>query len=429
MVRWNGLLLSFLVAFAAAALAREGLAWLNIRHLRRHGHEVPEAFRGQIDAATLAKISRYTADRARFGSVASLFDDAVVLAVLLTGLLPWLLARLPAWETRFILAGLLFFAVLALGSFLLGLPFEIYGTFGIERRYGFSTITPGLWLIDQIKGLAVAAALLGPLAAAFLALLRFAPATWWFWTWLLFAAFQLLLLWLYPAVIAPLFNRFEPVRDEGLRTAIEALATRAGLKTEGIYQSDAGKRSRHTNAYFTGIGRTKRIVLFDTLLASHAPAEIVAVLAHEIGHWQKRHILKQLLLIEALSLALFWIASRLIAWPLLYETFGFARPVPFVGLFLLAVLMGPLTLLSTPFFAALQRRFEREADDAAVELTGTGTPLAAALTRLAKDNLANLHPHPLYARFYYSHPPLAERIARLAGRERPVVSLKNDPAG
>lgn len=415
MIRWNGLLISFLVLFLAAALVREGLAWLNVRHLRRHGGEVPEPFRGQIDAATLAKISRYTADRARFGSVTNLCDDAVLLAVLLTGLLPWLLSRLPAWEEHFVLAGLGFFALLALGSALIGLPFELYGTFGIEKRYGFSTITPGLWLVDQLKGLAVSAALLGPLTAAFLALLRFSPAAWWFWSWLLFAAFQLLLLWLYPALIAPLFNRFEPVKDEGLRAAIEALTARAGLKTEGVYQSDAGKRSRHTNAYFTGIGRTKRIVLFDTLLASHAPAEIVAVLAHEIGHWQKRHIPKQLLLIAALSLALFWAAAQLVAWPLLYATFGFAEPVPFVGLFLLAILLGPLSLLVTPLFAALQRRFEREADDAVAELTGTTAPLAEALKRLAKDNLANLHPHPLYARFFYSHPPLAERIARLAG--------------
>jgi len=415
MIRWNGLLIAFLSLFVAAALVREGLAWLNVRHLRRHGGEVPAAFRGQIDAATLAKISRYTADKTRFGSFTGLFDDAVVLVVLLTGLLPWLLGRLPDGETHFVLAGLGFFALLALGSTLVGLPFEIYSTFGIEKRYGFSTITPRLWLIDQLKSLAISAALLGPLAAAFLALLRFAPANWWFWTWILFAAFQLLLIWLYPALIAPLFNRFEPVKDEGLRAAIESLAARAGLKTEGIYQSDAGKRSRHTNAYFTGIGRTKRIVLFDTLLVSHTPAEIVAVLAHEIGHWQKHHILKQLLLIEALSLALFWIASQLVAWPFLYETFGFSRPVPFVGLVLLAILFGPLTLLVTPLFAAMQRRFERAADDAVAELVGTTAPLAAALKRLAKENLANLHPHPLYAHFFYSHPPLVERVARLAG--------------
>ena len=254
---------------------------------------------------------------------------------------------------------------------------------------------------------------MGILLTAFLALLQFTPQTWWFWTWLLFASFQLIMLWLYPVVIAPLFNKYEPVKDTDLRDAIIALMAKVGLKTEGVYQVDAGKRSRHTNAYFTGLGKTKRIVLFDTLIASHTKEEIVAVLAHEIGHWKGRHILKQLLFMEAASFVVLWLASHLIAWPLLYETFGFARPVPFVGLLLAAVLAGPLTILLTPAVSAALRRFEREADAAVIGLTGTTAPLANALRRLARDNLANLHPHPLYARVYYSHPPLAERIAAL----------------
>ena len=413
MVQWNGLMVFFLAVFAASLLIRGGLTWLNIRHLHRHGHEVPEVLEGEIDAGTLARISRYTIDSSRFGSIESLFDDALTLAVLLTGLLPWLLGRLPAWEDHFILTGLLFLGILSLASGILGLPFDLYGTFVIERRYGFSTITLRLWLTDLLKGFVLSAVLMGLLLGAFLALLYFAPQTWWFWTWLVFASFQLLLIWLYPVVIAPLFNKYEPVRDEGLKAEIIALMAKVGLKTEGVYQVDAGKRSRHTNAYFTGLGKTKRIVLFDTLLASHATEEIVAVLAHEIGHWKKRHILKQLLFMETASLALLWLASYAIAWPLLYTTFGFARPVPFVGLLLAAAVFGPLAVLLTPLGSALQRRYEREADDAVPALTGTTLPLARALKRLAKDNLANLHPHPLYAKFYYSHPPLSERIARL----------------
>ncbi|MHB9096755.1 MAG: M48 family metallopeptidase [Syntrophales bacterium] len=413
MVQLNGLMVFFLAAFVASALIHAVLKALNIRHLRRHGGEVPEVFRGEIDGETLARISRYTRDSSRFGTVEGLCDEALTLAVLLGGLLPWLLGRLPAWEEHFILTGLLFFGILAFASGLVGLPFDLYRTFVIERRHGFSTITLRLWVVDLLKGLAVSAVLMGVLLTAFLALLRFAPQSWWFWAWIVFASFQALMMWLYPIVIAPLFNRFEPVRSGELTEGIIALMAKVGLKTEGVYQVDAGKRSRHTNAYFTGLGKTKRIVLFDTLIASHTPEEIVAVLAHEIGHWKRRHILKQLLFMEAASLVVLWIVSHLTVWPLLTETFGFARPVPFVGVLLSAVLLGPLTILLTPVLSATQRRFEREADAFVSGLTGSTAPLVNALKRLARDNLANLHPHPLYARFYYSHPPLAERIALL----------------
>ena len=413
MVQFNGLMILFLAAFAASALVRLALSSLNIGHLRRHGREVPEVFQGAIDADTLARISRYTLDSSRFATLEDLIGDALTLIVLLGGLLPWLLGLLPAWPEHFIVAGLLFFGIPALASGLLGLPFDLYRTFVIERRHGFSTITLRLWLIDLVKGLAVSIVLLGLLLSGFLAILRFAPAAWWFWTWLLFGSFQLVMLWLYPVVIAPLFNKYEPIRDAGLRDAIVSLMAQVGLKTEGVYQVDAGKRSRHTNAYFTGLGKTKRIVLFDTLIASHTAEEIVGVLAHEIGHWRGRHILKQLIFMEAASFFALWLASQAVAWPLLYETFGFAKPIPFVGVLLFAVIAAPVTTLLTPVLSAVQRRYEREADAAVAGLTGTTAPLVGALKRLAKDNLANLHPHPLYARFYYSHPPLAERIAAL----------------
>ncbi len=413
MIRWNGLMFYFLTVFVASSLVHDVLKRLNIRHIRRHGHEIPEVFRGEIDGGTLVKISSYTLDSHRFGTVESLFDDAVTLAVLLGGLLPRLIDRLPPWEEHFLLTGLLFFGLLGLASGLIGLPFDLYRTFVIEKRHGFSTITFRLWMIDLLKGIAVSSVLMGLLLSAFLTLLHFAPHSWWFWTWLVFASFQLLMIWLYPVVIAPLFNRYEPIRDERLREAITALMAKVGLRTEGVYQMDAGKRSRHTNAYFTGFGKTKRIVLFDTLIASHTAEEITAVLAHEIGHWRRRHILKQLLFMGVASLFLLWLASHLIAWPLLYETFGFTQPIPVVGLLLCAALFGPLTILITPIVSAVQRRFEREADGFVSGLTGTTAPLISALKRLARDNLANLHPHPLYARFYYSHPPLTERIARL----------------
>jgi STE24 endopeptidase len=337
----------------------------------------------------------------------------LTLTVLLSGLLPWLTGVLADWQLPFVLSGLLFFGVLALASGVIGIPFDLYRVFGIEKRYGFSTITFRLWVTDLLKNFGVSAILMGLLGGAFLSLIHYARESWWIWSWLLFAAFQLLMLWLYPVLIAPLFNRYEPIQDSDLKEAVMDLANRAGLEVAGIYQVDEGKRSRHTNAYFTGLGKTRRIVLYDTLLASSTKEEILAVLAHEIGHWKKRHILKQLIFMEGVSLGLFYLFSRLMDWPLLYETFGFPQPVTYVGLLLIGILTGPVFFFLSPLGAAVLRRFEREADDYSRALIGTATPMVSALKRLARDNLSNLFPHPLYVQFYYSHPPLLERISRL----------------
>lgn len=410
---FNTLMLFFLVIFLAGTLGRWGLERLNISHLQRHGHEIPSVFNGEIDAATLGKMTDYTKESQKFDSREEMFDDVVTLVVLLSGLLPLLSGIILSWQWPFVPSGILFFGILALVSSILGLPFGLYRTFVIERAFGFNTMTLRLWITDLLKELVLSAILLGLLMSALLALMAWTPRFWWLLVWIIFALFQLLMIWLYPVVIAPLFNKFEPVKDEPLRNAIVDLTSRVGLKTEGVYQVDAGKRSRHTNAYFTGLGKSKRIVLYDTLLASHSHDEIVAVLAHEVGHWKKRHILKQLLAMEAISLAAFYLVSLLVEWPLLYQTFGFTDQIPYVGLLLAAVVFGPVSFFFTPLSAMIQRKYEREADDFTYRLTGTTHPLCEALKRLAKDNLANLHPHPVYAWFYYSHPALTVRIARL----------------
>ena len=421
MVRYNTLMFVFLILFAAGAAARELLTTFNIRHLRRFGHDIPDVFTGEIDEGTLARMSDYTIENSRFSSWEDVFDDFITLVVLLGGWLPWLCALILEKGLHFIFSGLIFFGVLSLAGALSGLPFGLYRTFGIEKKYGFSTITLRLWIIDLIKNMVLATILLGILLGAFLSLMFFLEKTWWFWAWLVFAFFQLLMIWLYPVVIAPLFNKFEPVRDEVLKEAIIALMAKAGLKTEGVFQVDEGKRSRHTNAYFTGFGRTKRIVLYDTLLKSHRHDEILAILAHEIGHWRKKHILKQLIFMEAASLIVFYLIYRLLGWPLLYQTFGFAQHIPYAGLLLAAVLLAPVSFFLTPLGAAIQRKFEREADAYSLSLTGSAQPLCNALKRLAKDNLANLHPHPVYAGFYYSHPPLTDRIRRLQEMEKKII--------
>ncbi len=415
MVQLNGLLMSFLFVCIVSLLCRLLLARLNVRHLHRFGHDVPAVFAGDIDGDTLKKITDYTIATSRFGSWATCCEEAIFLAVLLSGVLPWLVEVILSWKLHFVFSGLIFFGILALASSLLNIPFSLYSTFVIEKRFGFSTMTIKLWVSDFLKGLLISAVLSAVLLGTFLALMYYAAATWWIWVWIVFALFQMLLLWLYPVLIAPLFNKYEPVKDEALKEAVVDVMNRAGLKIKGVYQVDEGKRTKHTNAYFTGLGRTKRIVLFDTLIASNSTEEIVSVLAHEIGHWKKRHIMKQLIFMEAASLISFYVAYRFIGWTLLYRTFGFQDVIPYVGLLLLGALFGPLSFFFTPFGAWMSRKFEREADDFAFELMGTAEPLIHALKRLAKDNLSNLHPHPFYAWFYYSHPPLAERIDHLQG--------------
>lgn len=418
MIQFNALSVVFIALFAAAALTRYALARANIAHLRRHGHIVPEAFRDEIDEATLARMRDYTVESSRFHSLESLAGDAILLVVLFAGALPWLAGAIESLGLHPVWSGTLFFGALYGASVVLDIPFSLYGTFVIERKYGFSTITPGLWLADLAKSAAVSVVLLALLFVPFFALIHWLPQAWWLAAWVFFALFQMLMIWLYPLVIAPLFNTYVPVRDEALRDRILALAAKAGLRAEGIFEVDAGRRSRHSNAYFTGLGRSKRIVLFDTLLATHSHDEIASVLAHEIGHWKLRHVFKQLLAMEAVTFAGFYLVFRLMGWPLLYETFGFAAPLPYAGLMLAAIVLKPAAFFFTPLGASVSRKYERDADRYALGLVGTTRFLAEALKRLAKENLANLHPHPAYVAFYYSHPPLAERVERLLVLDR-----------
>jgi STE24 endopeptidase len=418
MIQFNALFAGFLVLFAAAALTRYALTRMNIGHLRLHGHLVPEAFRDEIDGTTLVRMRDYTVESSRFQSLETLVDDAILMIVLLGGVLPWIAGLIEAWHLHAVWSGVLFFGILYMVSVLLDIPFSLYSTFVIEKKYGFSTITPQLWLIDLAKSIAVSAILMALLFIPFFALIHWLPQSWWFASWVFFALFQMLMIWLYPLVIAPLFNKYVPVQDETLRERILSMAGKAGLRAEGIFEVDAGKRSRHSNAYFTGLGKSKRIVLFDTLLATHSHDEIVAVLAHEIGHWKLRHVLKQLVAMEAVAFAGFYLVYRLMGWPMLYETFGFAGPLPYAGLLLAVIVLKPLAFFFTPVGAVISRKYEKDADNYVLGLIGSTRFLAQALKRLAKENLANLHPHPTYVAFYYSHPPLAERVARLQALDR-----------
>ncbi len=402
-----------ILSYLFVLLAGYVLRGFNLSHLKRHGGVVPPGFEQVVDAATLQKTSAYTLARSRLGLVESVVDSALLLAFLFAGLLPlydrWI-ASLTAWP---ILQGVLFFLFLILLKSLFDIPFSLYRNFRIEKEYGFNTQTLGLWASDLVKGLLISSLLLGVLLGGGFWLVSASPSLWWLWGWLLFALFTLFLMLISPYVIEPLFFRFEPVQQEGLEASVRSLMERAGLAAGRVYQVDASRRSRHSNAYFTGIGRVKRIVLFDTLLEQLAPGEILAILAHEIGHWKKRHIFKRLLKTELLALGVFYLAYRLIEWGGLSALFGL-EPVSFAAQWVLLSFLGSLVAFPfTPLGSWLSRRDEWQADRYACELHGTPDDLATGLVKLSRDNLANLHPHPWYAAFYFSHPPVVERVRRL----------------
>jgi STE24 endopeptidase len=427
-IQINLFLTVFLIVFGIRSVLQVVLNRLNIQHLNRSGGEVPSVFKDLVDQEKLARISSYTADSARFRLISSLFGQSLVLVILLSGVLPLLVKSLSLWVSNPIGRGLIFFAALSIIFTLPQIPFSLYETFVIEERHGFNTRDLKIWILDLVKGTVISAVLGGFVLGLLLVLINSLRQTWWIWAWIALATLQGLIIWLYPVLIAPWFNRFEPIRKEALEHRIRDLMGKAGLAVQGVFQMDAGKRTRHTNAYFTGLGRTKRVVLFDTLLDSHVENEILAILSHEAGHWKRRHIVKQLLIVEIASLFGLFVTAKLLDWDPLYQAFGFDEPIPFVGLFLVGTVLSLGGFFSRPLDSAISRRFERQADDMTFELMGTTEFLGSALRKLALDNLANLNPHPLYAWFYYSHPPIAERIERLDRMEKDRTFHEAEPA-
>ena len=411
MISFNACLIAYISVYilsVALCLAIEGI---NINYLNKYGQNVPVAFQGVIHDAELKNIIRYTSDNFRFKFVRTGAGKMLFLLIIISGVLPWFDEKLA--NTEILSAGLVFFAVIGLGEMLTGLPFDYYHSFVIEERYGFNTKTIKIWISDLVKGLLVMTVLGGFLLSALLLMLKYLGENWWIWAWAVFLCFQLLMTVLYPTLIAPLFNTFTPLEAGELKTGIKRLAQREGLDVEGIYQMDATRRTRHTNAYFSGLGKAKRIVLFDSLIQCHSQDEIISILAHEIGHLKKNHIKKQILINGFVSLLLFFLAAKLMTWEKMYESFGFSAMSGYVGLFLVGILWEPANFFLSPVGRAISRKFEREADFYSLGILKTAKPLVTALKKMAKENLSNLSPHPLYVFFNYSHPPLLERIEYL----------------
>jgi STE24 endopeptidase len=387
---------------------------LNQAHVLKHANSVPEAFRGVVDAEAYAKSVQYTLAKSRLNQFQEIYDALVLLAALFSGCLPWGfqlcvdLFGTSIWS----MAGFVFAAGLALA--LTGLPFDWHAQFDLEDRFGFNTTTPRLWWSDRAKGLLLAFALGLPLLALILKWVQWAGTAWWWWAWASVLGFQLLMIVLAPSLILPLFNKFSPLSEGSLRERLHALAERTRFRVAGIQVMDGSKRSRHSNAFFTGFGRFRKIILFDTLIHELTEPELESVLAHEIGHWKRRHILKRLAF-GAVSLwvgfyALAWLAEQ--AW--FYEAFGFQPGRIAPALLLFAVLSGVVSFWFSPLTNGWSRRHEFQADAYAAGAMGGPHSLMNALRKLTEKNLGNLTPHPLYSRFYYSHPTLLEREAALA---------------
>jgi len=418
--------LLFVLTLAVSLGVRLWLARRQVAHVVAHRDAVPEAFAARIGIVAHRKAADYTVAKQRLAMLHSVVDALLLLAMTLGGglaaIVAWTetLAIDPLWRdvAMFAVAGVIFGAV--------SLPFSWYHTFRIEERFGFNRMTLALWLSDLAKGLAVALVLGLPLLVLVLWLMRVAGPYWWLWAWGAWMAFQLLILVLYPTLIAPLFNKFTPMGESPARERVEALLARCGFRSAGLFVMDGSKRSGHGNAYFTGFGKAKRIVFFDTLLLRLAPEEVEAVLAHELGHYRLRHVMKRVVWSALLSLAILALLAWLAGAPWFYEGLGIpaamvpvaqSRPGVALELFLLALPV--FTFMLEPLSALYSRRHEFEADAFATQ-HASAAALTLALVKLYEDNAATLTPDPVHSAFYDSHPPAAVRIAHitaLAGRE------------
>ena len=411
------------LAFAAALLLSLATKlWLGtrqMRHVAHHRAAVPAAFAGTVTLQAHQRAADYTLAKGRFGLWSSAFGSVVLLGWTLLGGLDALNGALgstvlPAWGALAYQLALLA-AVMVIGA-LIELPLEWYGTFRLEQRFGFNRMSLGLWLADQAKGALVGALIGLPLAALVLWLMGASGGLWWLWAWAALVAFNLLMLVIYPTVIAPFFNKFEPLADESLKARVQALMQRCGFAAKGLFVMDGSRRSAHANAYFTGLGAAKRVVFFDTLLQRLSPGEVEAVLAHELGHFKHKHVLQRVLGLFAMSLAglalLGWLAGQSGFYAGLGVVPNLGAPNDALALLLFMMALPSFTFFVSPLLAQLSRRHEFEADAYACT-QADGRDLANALLKLHEDNAATLTPDPVYVRFYYSHPPASERLAAL----------------
>lgn len=401
-----------LAAIALTTSLRLWLGWRQIRHVAGARGMVPAAFSDRITLAQHQTAADYTVARVRVAMVELIAETALLLALTVGGGLGTIDAALADGIGRGHAHGLALFAAVGALSALVGLPFSWYHTFRLESRFGFNRSTMALWLADLAKGAALAVVVGGPLLLAVLWLMAAMGERWWLYVWCAWLGFNLLLMLIYPTVIAPLFNKFTPLADGAVKQRIEALLARCGFSASGLFVMDGSRRSAHGNAYFTGFGRAKRIVFFDTLLDKLDPPEVEAVLAHELGHFRHRHVIKRVAVVGAMSLVLLWVLGQLLPQPWFFAGMKVSHGGTAAGLLLFSLILPAFTFPFAPLTSALSRRHEYEADAYAARQTSAGD-LASALVKLYRDNAATLTPDILHSLFHDSHPPAAQRVGRL----------------
>jgi len=402
----------FLAALALTTVTRLWLARRHLAYIAAHRSAVPEAFSEKIALAEHQKAADYTSAKTRFAMLGILFDAALLLTFTLAGGIQFIADICNGWFSAPLTQGLATIVAELQLSSLLEAPFSLYRTFVIEERFGFNKMTLALYLIDALKSLLLGAILGLPLLLGILWLMERMGEYWWLYVWLVWVVFNLLILFIYPSFIAPLFNKFTPLQDEAMRARIEALLNKCGFTAQGLFVMDGSKRSAHGNAYFTGFGKTKRIVFFDTLLERLSGNEVEAVLAHELGHFKRHHVIKRIVATFIMSLGFLWVLGLLMQTTWFYQGLGVNTPSTALALLLFFMILPIFSFSLHPLLSAYSRKHEFEADAYAAKQTAA-TDMVNALVKLYQDNASTLTPDPLYSAFYDSHPPAMARIAHL----------------
>ena len=386
---------------------------------KKHGREIPEIVSSYVDSDTLNKTCLYEDAKYRLWIPSSILEALLSFYLVFCGFYPVLIERIWTWTDNSFFAAMLFLILGGIPGALLSLPFALYSEFGIEKHFGFSNMTLGMWIADEIKGFFVNMLIMIPLLLAMIGLFKYASDWWWILLGCIYFAFSIGISIIYPIFIAPVFNKFTPLEEGELKTRLEELLKKCGFKASGLFVMDASRRSGHSNAYFTGFGKSKRVVLYDTLIEQLSVDEIEAVLGHELGHYKHHHILKKMIFMIPAVFVVLFVISMLVKLPSLYSGFGFVdvEVVPyqmmFIGIFLMSLVFGEWGILLNPIMNFMSRRDEFQADAFAKKICGTGEPLCTALIKLNKENLSEIQVPKIYSVFNYNHPPLLERIAAL----------------
>jgi STE24 endopeptidase len=402
----------FFVILIALILLWKVDLFSTLLNLKSLGQVIPESFRDLIDEETYAKSQDYTRAKSLLGIIEGMVALGALILFWWVGGFAWLDGKVRGFDLGPILTGVLYLGAIGIALKLINLPFDVYETFSLEEEFGFNRMTVATWLGDLLKGTILSLLLGAPLLALLLWLFQTVPMAW-LWSWALVTGFSLLLAYVAPTWIMPLFNKFEPLGEGTLKTAIHEMAAKCDFPLKEVSVMDGSKRSAKSNAFFTGFGKNKRIALFDTLIANHTDAELVGVLAHEIGHFKKRHIVKSLIVGTLTTGVMFFLLGIMLNNRALFDAFGVRETSVYVSFVLFAILMSPVNDLLSIGGNWLSRKHEFEADAYAGEVTGNPGAMVEALRKLSKDNLSNLTPHPFYVWLNYSHPPVVARIAAL----------------